>query len=99
MAHKKAVKKIIISIEKESHHLQFIEILTQQDDATRYWFYDVKTNVELPADIFTPSSGSASVPPIIATSVRGKIAAITTWIPMNRAMAIIAARWMPRATG
>jgi outer membrane lipoprotein-sorting protein len=53
----KVLKQVTLATDHKSHHLQFIEILTQQDDATRYWFYDVKTNVDLPADVFTPTAG------------------------------------------
>ncbi|MGN6370609.1 MAG: LolA family protein [Phycisphaerae bacterium] len=50
----KAVKQVTIAVDRAAHTLRFVEILTQQGDATRYWFYDVHTNVTLPADIFKP---------------------------------------------
>ena len=66
----KSVKQITLAIDRPApgggggHHLRFIEILTQQNDATRYWFYDVKDNAKLPADILTPTAGdpAASAP-------------------------------------
>jgi outer membrane lipoprotein-sorting protein len=59
----KVVKRVAVAIDRSTHHLVFLEILTQQDDHTRYWFYDVKINVELPADIFSPSAAAPALPP------------------------------------
>jgi outer membrane lipoprotein-sorting protein len=56
----KAVKTVTVAIDRTSHHLLFIEILTAQDDATRYWFYDVKDNLSLPADVFVPTAAPAA---------------------------------------
>jgi outer membrane lipoprotein-sorting protein len=55
---RKAVKRVTLSIDAKTHHLLFIEIVTQQDDTTRYWFYDVKTNAKLAADVFVPGAAS-----------------------------------------
>jgi outer membrane lipoprotein-sorting protein len=63
----KAVKKITLAIDQKSHHLLFIEILTQQDDVTRYWFFNVRTNADLPNDIFSPNTA----PPAPASAPAG----------------------------
>jgi outer membrane lipoprotein-sorting protein len=55
----KAVKRITVAIDAQSHHLVFLEILTAQDDATRYWFYDVKDNPSLESDVFSPKDETA----------------------------------------
>jgi outer membrane lipoprotein-sorting protein len=52
----KAIKKITLAVDKKSHILLFLEILTQQDDTTRYWFYNVQTNKPLPENIFSPNT-------------------------------------------
>ena len=48
----KAVKQVTIAIDRGLHTLRYVEIVTQQGDSTRYWFYDVHTDVTLPADVF-----------------------------------------------
>ncbi len=50
----KAVKRVTIAVDRGLHTLRYVEIITQQADSTRYWFYDVHTNVMLPADVFKP---------------------------------------------
>ena len=50
----KAVKQVTLALDSTSHYLYFIEITTQQDDITRYWFVDVQTNSPLPTDVFKP---------------------------------------------
>jgi outer membrane lipoprotein-sorting protein len=57
----KSVKRITLAIDRTQHTLHYIEILTQQDDSTKYWFHDVKTNAELPLDVFKPD-GELLVP-------------------------------------
>lgn len=57
----KAVKGVTLAVDRQSHALRFIEIRTQQEDVTRYWFSDVKTNVPLPDDVF--KAGSALMMP------------------------------------
>ena len=39
---------------KGTSKLTYIEIITVQDDVTRYWFFDGKVNGELPAEVFKP---------------------------------------------
>ncbi|HUO07458.1 MAG TPA: outer-membrane lipoprotein carrier protein LolA [Phycisphaerae bacterium] len=50
----KSVKRVTLGIDRTQHTLHYIEILTQQDDATKYWFFDVKANAELPPGVFKP---------------------------------------------
>lgn len=56
-----AIKSIEIAMDRASHKLLSIQVTTAQDDATRYWFYDVQLNPNLPADTFKP--GPATVGP------------------------------------
>jgi outer membrane lipoprotein-sorting protein len=50
----KAVKQITLSVDRTAGTLLYIEIITQQDDATRYWFGNVDKNAQLPAGIIEP---------------------------------------------
>jgi outer membrane lipoprotein-sorting protein len=53
----KAVKTVTLALDRKTNVLRYIEILTQQDDATRYWFFDVKLNVDLPAGVLKAGAG------------------------------------------
>jgi outer membrane lipoprotein-sorting protein len=48
----KAVKRVTLALDEKTNVLRYIEIVTQQDDATRYWFFDVKLNADLPVNVF-----------------------------------------------
>ncbi len=48
----KSVKSVTLALDRQTNFLRYIQILTQQDDVTRYWFLDVKGNAALPADVF-----------------------------------------------
>jgi outer membrane lipoprotein-sorting protein len=48
----KAVKRVTLAVDQKTNVLRYIEIVTAQNDATRYWFFDVKLNGELPAGVF-----------------------------------------------
>ena len=50
----KAVKQVTIAVDRAAHTLRYVEIVTQQGDSTRYWFYDVRTNAPLPPNVFKP---------------------------------------------
>jgi outer membrane lipoprotein-sorting protein len=52
----KVVKTITLALDHQTNVLRYIEILTQQADATRYWFFDVKLNANLPPNIFKPGA-------------------------------------------
>jgi hypothetical protein len=43
---------------KKPSRLAYCEIVTAQDDVTRYWFFDGKVNAALPADEFRPEGGT-----------------------------------------
>ena len=59
----KAVKRITLGLDRKTGTLVYLEILTEQEDATRYWFGDVQTNGELPAGIFEPKNAAAATAP------------------------------------
>jgi outer membrane lipoprotein-sorting protein len=50
----KAVKQITLTLDRAAGTLLYIEIITTQDDTTRYWFTDVTKNALLPEGIFEP---------------------------------------------
>jgi outer membrane lipoprotein-sorting protein len=50
----KAVKHIDIAVDHDSPRLVFLEIVTNQDDQTRYWFYAPRVNAALAPDLFKP---------------------------------------------
>ncbi|MCL2646831.1 MAG: outer membrane lipoprotein carrier protein LolA [Phycisphaerales bacterium] len=58
----RVVKQITFAVDRASHHLLFLQMSTQQDDATRYWFYDIKANVQFPADAFVPTTVPTTAP-------------------------------------
>ncbi len=49
-----SVKRVEIAMDRGTSQLVFVEILTQQDDATRYWFFDVRVNEKIAGDVFKP---------------------------------------------
>ncbi len=51
----KSIKRILLAIDRQSHHLLHVEITTAQNDITRYWFHDVQLDAQLPADTFSPA--------------------------------------------
>ncbi len=52
----KAIKQLTLTLDHQDGSLLFLEIQTQQGDMTRYWFIDVKRNIFLPPNVFTPGS-------------------------------------------
>ena len=54
---RKNVRQITLAIDKATHTLLSVEILAKQSDVTRYCFLDVRTNLELPKDVFKPVDG------------------------------------------
>ena len=60
-----AVKRVEIAMDRKTSQLRFVELLTAQDDVTRYWFYDVRVNETIAADVFKPVGAAAG--PVDAT--------------------------------
>jgi outer membrane lipoprotein-sorting protein len=58
-----AVKRIELAIHRQTSQLVFIEIASQQDDATRYWFFDAHANAALPPDLFKPGPAPPATAP------------------------------------
>jgi hypothetical protein len=68
-----AVKRVTVAMvagegDKRISRLAFLEIVTAQDDVTRYWFFGGQVNAALPADVFKPAGG----PPPVAVPADGK---------------------------
>ena len=53
----KNIRQITLAIDKTTHTLLSVEILAKKSDVTRYCFLNVRTNVELPKDVFVPTDG------------------------------------------
>jgi outer membrane lipoprotein-sorting protein len=49
-----AVKRVTLALDTQTHGLTYVEIVTQQEDVVRYWFFEVQVNTAVAADVFKP---------------------------------------------
>ncbi len=49
----KVIRSLMLGIDPTTHCLMFLQITTVDQDVTRYWFYDIKTNIPLSAITFS----------------------------------------------
>ncbi len=54
----KAVASLTLGVDPTTHYLLFLQLTTADQDVTRYWFYNIKTNAQLAPAIFSPAGAA-----------------------------------------